>query len=923
MNMNQRRYGEAIDLLNKYITENPQNSEGYFLRATCYKARGQYEFAVYDFRSASKLNKDDLKLAKSLSRVTQVWYTQLYNKIEGHQREIALYPNKARNYLEIGKCYKNLGSWSEAEEWYDKYLSMEEPSADEVIRYSEILAKNGHLTKGEIILKKFVEKYPDDHRLWSRYGYFTYWLGKNKIAVMAFTEALHFRPFFKEAIDGLNLAQGKGSIYTVNDTSYRYNKFTGTLQKPGKQDSKIDRYFRMLKLNASNDTIRINLIKELIKVNRLEEAKQQFALLNENNVDAFTIAALDKEITDKWNEYHVNKIYQLNEKVKLNPADRKAVQELANHYSLVNKIDSVDYICSNYLSKNPSDDEIRFDLAKKLSWFKEFEKAREHADILLSHNPNKTEYQLLRAQISIWTSEDSEFANSLLYKVLEKEPNNIQALISSATLKYQTQQFTSAEAIINQIEKIDPANADTKELKYNLVIQKKQYEEAEQFKLLQQARNSLNEKKCADAVNLFKEYLSKAESNEKVKLELANAYVCSNDYPNAINIYSKFLNEKYDYELAKQRAKLYFWSGDSLNALKEFKSLNSQNKEDAEVKLYLGDSYFQMKDYQNAKKLYSELSAQSPSSKLIETRLSWLYQDSDVDGSFSSFINNFPSYTLITPEVNYFKDNLSFKYDLLGLRAEIGAAKYLSIGGSIYRGNVSSDSSKLNFYTYLGSLVIFPTKLLTASFSFGQTEYQDNRKQNISEVTLKSEVADRYSLIGRYRLSDAAQTLYSPFLIDTSLNVTEYSFEGSYFTPSQIILSAQYSYSKISDGNNGKELILRIGKKFSSEFVAGYEYNNLDYDFETPLYYSPNNFESHSLWADYNIIRDEVIDFFIGGKVGLVPNNDFLVKEFNSKLSLKLFESFTLQGQLVFSENSREEVIYRSTSIYVSAFWLF
>ncbi len=231
-NMGAGRYGEAIDLLNKYISENPQVPEGYFLRGNCYEAQGQYELSVYDFRSASKLNRKNSEISKALSRVTEVWYTQLYNKIEGHKREIAVYPGRPLNYLEIGKCYKNLGNWDEAEEWYDKYLSLEEPSADEVIRFTEILAKNNHITKGEIILKSFVEKYPKDHRLWSRYGYFTLWLGKNKISISAFTEALTFRPFFKEAIDGLYLAQGKGSVYTVNDTSYRYNKLTGKFQRP-------------------------------------------------------------------------------------------------------------------------------------------------------------------------------------------------------------------------------------------------------------------------------------------------------------------------------------------------------------------------------------------------------------------------------------------------------------------------------------------------------------------------------------------------------------------------------------------------------------------------------------------------------------------------------------------------------------------
>ncbi len=172
-------------------------------------------------------------------------------------------------------------------------------------------------------------------------------------------------------------------------------------------------------------------------------------------------------------------------------------------------------------------------------------------------------------------------------------------------------------------------------------------------------------------------------------------------------------------------------------------------------------------------------------------------------------------------------------------------------------------------------------------------------------------------------MSDAVQTLFSPFLLDTNFTVIDYSIEGSYYTPSQMVLSGQYSFKKISDDNRSNQLILRLGKKFSSDFIAGYEYSNLNYSFETPLYYSPGQFESHSLWGDYNIIHDEVMDLSIGGKVGVIPNNDLLIKELNAKLSLEIFESFTLQGEAVLSENARDLVDYRSTSISIIAFWVF
>jgi len=164
---------------------------------------------------------------------------------------------------------------------------------------------------------------------------------------------------------------------------------------------------------------------------------------------------------------------------------------------------------------------------------------------------------------------------------------------------------------------------------------------------------------------------------------------------------------------------------------------------------------------------------------------------------------------------------------------------------------------------------------------------------------------------------------YSPFLVDSILRVTDYSVEGEYFTPTNLIISGLYSFKRISDENKGYQLILKLGRKFSRDFVSGYEYHYLDYVIETPIYYSPDKFESHSLWADYNIVEDDVMTLSVGGKVGLIPKSDLLVKEFNTKLSLKIFDSLTLQAQAVFSENVREAINYSSTSISLMVFWIF
>jgi len=219
--MNAGRYGEAIDLLNKYISANPRRAEGYNLRGLSFEKRSQYQYSVLDFRRATRLEPGNEVIRRNLTRVLEVWHAQLRRKIEGHEREIAINPTNPFNYLEIGKSYRWLEEWDLAEQWYDQYLARDDnASPDEIIRYTEILAKTGSIVKGERILKIYVERYPEDWRLWSRYGYFTLWLSKYKTAKEAFEMSLSFKPFFNEAQDGLDLATRQAYVNQADPRAF-------------------------------------------------------------------------------------------------------------------------------------------------------------------------------------------------------------------------------------------------------------------------------------------------------------------------------------------------------------------------------------------------------------------------------------------------------------------------------------------------------------------------------------------------------------------------------------------------------------------------------------------------------------------------------------------------------------------------------
>ncbi len=646
------RYGEAIDLLNNYISARPQLAEGYNLRGLAYEHRGQLEQAVYDFRSASKLEPENSDIKNNLTHATQQWYKFIYNEIEGYKREIAVNPSLPQNFLQIGILYKNLGEWAEAELWYDKYLSMKNASPDEIIRYTEILAKNNHISKGEPILKKYTEEYPDDQRLWSRYGYFLLWLGKSKPAVKAFENALELKPFFKEAMDGLARAKGDGYIYTFNDTtSYRYYKY-GT-KGPGYE---IDNYFRYLKRNPGNSKTRVKLINALLKAGRYEEAFQQLEILKTKEGNTEEVKKLSLEVVSARENYYKHQIAEYEKLLKEKPGSRDILLKLAGYYSSAGRFTEAVRLYGEYLAFYPDDAEVRFLYIQNAAWDRQYQLAGSELDVMIAQYPDSLKYKLLRAKLYVWQNKDLNEAETLLKFVLSKEPENFDALLTMAMLKSQQDKFNDAEYYASLAGKIKPSNEAIARLSFEIEKQKMIYRENDLYLLLEEARKKISENDCYRALELYKEYNNRTTPSKNVLMEEADAYVCVKDYQQAVDIYTGLLNEEFDYDVAKQRAKVIFWSGNSRIALNEFEDLYARNSTDSEVRMYIGDCYMQLKEYDRARKIYNDLLVEYPGSKLIQTRLGWLGEGK---GNALSF--NFPTYFLVSPEASYYFDNYDFE----------------------------------------------------------------------------------------------------------------------------------------------------------------------------------------------------------------------------------------------------------------------
>ena len=914
-NINIGLFGEAIELLNNYVSANPQDPSGYHLRGGCYEKRSQYELAVYDYRSCLKLASNNIEYKKDLDRAVNSWYSLLYNKIVGYEREIAINPETPLNYLEIGKCYKNLGEWEKAETWYDEYLKREEASSDEVLRYTEILSKTHHLEKGEKILKRYVEKYPNDHRLWSRYGYFTMWLGKKNVSINAFEKALELRPYFKEAMDGYDLVRGKGHVYTVNDTTSRYNY--GLPVNRSYPGYLIDNLYYQLKKDPSNDNARIKLINELVKHNRFEETKEQLNILENNFKGNNEFEKLKSSANKKRDEYYSQKISELKFKLEKNPNDSKSVLKLSEYLNNLNQSEDAIGLLENYLANNPNDKKVKFELAKLLAWNGEYDKSKMILTNLLISDPDNSDFNLLFGQICTWSGDYSNEATNALEFVLKNDPNNYQALYTLANLQYQKNNLVDASSLLKKAEIINPGNEDLTKLNFLISNKKEQNILNERYLRLTKARELVAQKKCDDAITIYKEVISESDDVQLQK-ELAEAYLCKNDYESAIEIYDRLLfNDKNNYDLIKHRAKIYFWSGNYISALNDLNKLNSMDDSDAEIKLMIADSYFYLKDFSRARQIYNEMLDASPDSYILQRRLSWFGPESGNEFSLSGF----PTYTMLSPEANYFADNFDFLYSTYGLKFELGINQFLSLGVGGYGGILSNDTVHTNLSIVKGFAIARFSKNLSLSASAGVTNFPGSVNRFTGDIVFRAEERKLYSFSAGYYSADAAQILYSPFLVEQRLISNLADINGYYLIKNSWKFSGHFSYFLVSDKNRGNRLQLRLGKIIEKSLITGYEYYLFSFKEKKQIYWSPENFESHSIWAEWKISDTEKLSASLNGKLGYIPSEKYVLREFGGNVIYKFNNYFSLQGSVDFSTTVQSGRGYSSTNFSLSAFW--
>jgi tetratricopeptide (TPR) repeat protein len=525
-----------------------------------------------------------------------------------------------------------------------------------------------------------------------------------------------------------------------------------------------------------------------------------------------------------------------------------------------------------------------------------------------------------------------------LNNVLENNPNNIDALISLSSLKLIDKEFESAQQYADKVRELDPRNNQLDVLQSRIDFEKLRYEEEQLFTILNEGREFVIDGDCESALPYYEDYLAQADPNNVILKEYGDVLFCAGRYDEALYTYDDVLSYGYMYEASLNRAKLLYAMDDSLGAVNAFEELVKEEPLEFEPRMYLGDSYAKAAFYDSARAVYDTLltwDLDSTETALVEQRIQWL----PVKG-VNAILATFPNYVGLAPAFNYYSDNISFRYSNFGARLELGVAQFLAIGASYFKHNLYGNRESLldsilsiqqesgvfftgrrEFTSFKGHIFLTITDRFRAGAGFGTLNGPVGDSTPERDLFFRYENPDNFLFGANYINTDAALILYSPYLIDTRLRASFWGLDSYWQHKSGLRLSGHFDYIQVNDNNEGNNFWARIGRHFWDYIMAGYEYWYINWGYDSPYYYSPSNFESHSLWVDANLEERDYFNLFLGVKLGYIPANDFVLLTGELRGDYDLTERLTISGRLIAGSTSRDNTTYKYFSASFSAYW--
>ena len=909
--------------------------------------------------------------------------------LESMAQLVALNPDNLAYRIRFADALYKQRRYTEANEQFAEYLRRVQGTPDVVQRYLISLATDtSKYEEGESVADKYTRIYPTNDDLWMRLGYFQLWQGKFDAASRACKQALLLNPNNGDAqacqeavveqpaeaapqeypIDRLERQLSSNpqdndlrleliELYLENERFFEAYDNLVLLEPENGRSSRwqalflrtdrgfagqegdtpifpADRLTYRLRMEPSNLEIRYRLVDELTAQERYEEA---YAILTDPEYARPTdpgYASRVLSIRETRRQRTMERMSALERQLEVAPRDENAWRDIIPVYTRLDLFDEAIKAYVALLELRPGDLDLRREYVDALRVFGYPEQAFSQVAWLIDRTPDnaqaKRSYVLVRFALDALDAKGEEFLQEF---ISDRTMRDGELLLETAGYRIRRGNLDEAAEYLGWISSWNESRWTPRLNALGLILERAQYLKARSDlqEALNEARVLASRRNYEAAAEAYEAYFEMSGRRlKKDMVEYAVMLSSGEKYTEAIAVLRSVLEQRYDYDIAKEMARIQTYQEDHSGAIATIDRLLQENPRDYELVFLKAQSLRALGYYSEARVLYGDALVVAEDSEALKERIVGIDADVRFELTQSGEWGGLDFKALVVPSAGGVRSRgggVGYDRWTQGMRSEItlpiNTALIVGVNSHFISGSrrlvPGSELVSGRVNQVYGSAFVDLTPQVRsekASYSnrisgeFGVYDYEGQRTVVYGGMRYwRQELGKYYGSIG-VRTGEGALDLWSAGGGQFNLRVTQLDAQATSMTimPDSVLrVSGSMSFNVIRDSfgstatnndtNFGFNMNLKVGYKVADNTFLGMEYFQRSYRSTVDIYFSPQNYQSYDLFMEYEkeLIQDSQWYVRVFGAAGLIARSSgFVGRRFEADYIRRMGRNFAL-----------------------------
>ena len=409
-------------------------------------------------------------------------------------------------------------------------------------------------------------------------------------------------------------------------------------------------------------------------------------------------------------------------------------------------------------------------------------------------------------------------------------------------------------------------------------------------KVLDYANDLVGQEKYTEAESLYETYLAKNPCDTIVLKEYARTLSWNKQYDKSIAVYQKLLILNPNDKIATfELAQVLSWADKYNEAITLYQTLDTTN---IEVLTGLAQTYYWKGDNRLARITYQRLLDLDPNNAEAKKMVSEI-RNSEIPGpAFSAKASNF-----------WNSEEFYYKNFTAALNIALTENTSLEPGFSAFRFEQQADIISGNSYSIR----------LAEKFSQkvdGDVHYAYNYYDFVPNTHAYGLILNYYpyaqtNFSFSYDHHDIIYDVSTTRSLIQGINTDDFAVSGSYQFEKGYGIMGSYLYSVYSDDNQLQNPQARFYYQLFDVLRIGYAYNLISYADTSSWYWSPDFYQTHSIWFELSNGTPSPLSYYLSAEIAKVNTTSKLARAIAADFSFNPSDRFSVGFQFSYSELSR------------------